>query len=268
MALIEARGAGLQIGGRWLVRGANLSAGPGEVIALVGPNGSGKSTLMRLLGGDLPPSEGDVLLDGRMIQSHRPKELARLRAVLPQQTVIQFAFTAAEVVEMGLGMDRDADFGAIRRSLERTDAEHLAGRTFPSLSAGEQARINLARVLAQDAPLLLLDEPTAALDLRHQQMAMHLAREIAAGGGTVIAILHDLNLAAAHADRIAIMKDGRLVQDGPPWDTLSEEILTGVFGCGISVTPHPITGHPLVLPTELAAKPGFPTKRADGIRLG
>lgn len=246
MATLHATAAGLQVGARWLVREVTLRIGPGEVVALVGPNGAGKSTLMRLLGGDIPATEGSVSLDDRDISSYRPKALALLRAVLPQQTLIQFSFTAGEVVEMGLSA-RDGDPVGIGRALARADALDLQHRIYPSLSGGEQARVSLARVLAQETPVILLDEPTAALDLRHQQLVMRLAREIAAEGGTVVAILHDLNLAAAFADRIAILHDGRLVADGSPWDVLTGPLLTEVFGCPIAVTPHPLSGCPLVL---------------------
>jgi iron complex transport system ATP-binding protein len=228
-----------------------LTVSPGEVVALVGPNGAGKSTLLRTLAGDEPATAGRVLLDGRPIESYRPRALARRRAVLPQQTVIQFAFTAREVVEMGRsphGGDEEADAAIVRRSLEETDAAHLGERIYPSLSVGEQSRVSLARVLAQTAPILLLDEPTAALDLRHQEMVIGLCRRIANTGGTVVIILHDLNLAAGFADRVVLLCDGRVVADGPPAATMTEALLTEVFACPIAVVPHPVRDGPLVLP--------------------
>src|SRR5262249_42797967 len=177
-----------------------------------------------------------------------PRDLALRRAVLPQQTVIQFAFTAREVVEMGRGPRRDDDDEAIvAASLAKTESNHVADRIFPSLSGGEQARVSLARVLAQEPPVLLLAEPTASLDLRHQQLVMEVARDLAAHGALIVAVLHDLNLAAAHAGRIALMHDGRLVADGPPWQTLTEPLLPEVFACRIAVTSHPVRGCPLVI---------------------
>lgn len=251
--ILTATGIGVSIRSRWLLRDVSLAASPGEVIALVGPNGAGKSTLLRVLSGDLVPTTGSVLLDDRPIASFRAHDLALRRAVLPQQTVLQFSFTAHEVVEMGRGPRRGAaDLTVVATSLARTESSHLAERIYPSLSGGEQARVSLSRVLAQEAPVLLLDEPTASLDLRHQQLVMDIARDLATQGALVIAVLHDLNLAACYADRIALMNDGRLVADGSPWDTLTESLLSDVFSCPITVTAHPARSCPLVisLPTE------------------
>jgi iron complex transport system ATP-binding protein len=250
---LTAEGIGVSIRARWLLRDVTISVSPGEIVALVGPNGAGKSTLVRVLAGDLEPTTGHVVLDDRPIGSFRPHDLALRRAVLPQQTVLQFAFTAREVVEMGRGPRRgDDDEAIIAASLAKTESSHVADRIFPSLSGGEQARVSLARVLAQEAPLLLLDEPTASLDLRHQQLVMEVACDLAAHGAMIVAVLHDLNLAASYADRIALMHDGRLVADGPPWQTLTESLLTEVFACPIAVTEHPVRGCPLVisLPTN------------------
>jgi iron complex transport system ATP-binding protein len=167
--------------------------------------------------------------------------------------VLQFAFTAREVVEMGRGErsrrdTRDADNLVIDTSMDRTDTGHLQSRTYPTLSGGEQARVTLARVLSQEAPILLLDEPTAALDLSHQQMVMEIAREVAADGGAVMTILHDINLAAGYADRLAILDRGELVSIGAPWEALDPELLTRVFDCPIAVAHHPMRNCPLVLP--------------------
>jgi iron complex transport system ATP-binding protein len=132
--------------------------------------------------------------------------------------------------------------------MDRTDVGHLQQRSFPTLSGGEQARVTLARVLSQEAPILLLDEPTASLDLSHQQMVMEIAREVAANGGAVMTILHDINLAAAYADRLALMDGGKLVSLGEPWTALDPELLTRVFDCPIAVAHHPMRNCPLVLP--------------------
>jgi iron complex transport system ATP-binding protein len=251
-AALVAEGIGVSVRARWLLRGVSISVSPGEIVALVGPNGSGKSTLVRVMAGDLEPTTGSVMLDDRPIGGFRPHDLALRRAVLPQQTIPQFAFTAREVVEMGRGPHRGNDQTVVAASLARTESSHVADRTFPSLSGGEQARVSLARVLAQEAPLLLLDEPTASLDLRHQQLVMEVARDLATEGAMIVAVLHDLNLAAGYADRIALMHDGRLVADGPPWQTLTEPLLTEIFACPIAVTEHPVRGCPLVisLPTN------------------
>lgn len=232
-----------------LLQDVSLTVEPGEVLILVGPNGAGKSTLLRVLAGDVVPASGRALLDGKPIREYHPRELALRRAVLPQQTVVQFAFSAREIVEMGRGEQRgDADDAIVTRSLERTDTLHLADRIYPSLSGGEQARVTLSRVLAQEAPILLLDEPTASLDLHHQQMVMEVARELAAGGARVVAILHDLNLAASYADRIGLLREGRLMAIGTPWETFRADLLSEVFSCEIAVARHPARDCPLVIP--------------------
>lgn len=253
-ATLEAAGVGIRAGSRWLVRDASFTLERGEVLAILGPNGAGKSTLLAALAGDAAPAEGTVLLDGRPLGAIRPLELARRRAVLPQQTFVQFAFTAREIVEMGrAAIDADSvDRAAIDLALRHTDAYDLQHRVFPTLSVGEQARVSLARVLAQETPVLLLDEPTAALDLRHQQLVMELARDLAARGAALAVVLHDLNLASAYADRILLLSDGRLAAIGTPRETLTEPLLSDIFGCRVSVVPHPETGLPLVLPLSAA----------------
>jgi iron complex transport system ATP-binding protein len=233
----------------------SLTVESGEVLVLVGPNGAGKSSLLRVMAGDLVPTSGAARLDGKPIDRIHPRELALRRAVLPQQTVLQFAFTAREVVEMGRGERKIDDDAIITESLTRTDMLHLAGRTFPSLSGGEQARVTLSRVLAQETPILLLDEPTASLDLHHQQLVMDVARELAASGASVVTILHDLNLAAAYADRIGLLKEGRLVALGKPWETFRADILSDVFSCEIAVARHPTRDCPLVIPMSSSARP-------------
>jgi iron complex transport system ATP-binding protein len=225
----------------------------GEVVALVGPNGAGKSSLLAVISGDLEPLTGTVAIDGRPLDAWSGRDLALRRAVLPQSFAVGFAFTVAEVVQMGrapwVGTPAQAlDESVVASLLRRTDVVELADRTFPSLSGGEKARVALARVLAQNTQLLLLDEPTAALDLHHQELVMQTARERAAGGGAVVVVLHDLGLAAAHADRVAVLAHGRIVAEGPPADVLAPALLSEVYQHEIEVVAHPRTGVPLVLP--------------------
>jgi iron complex transport system ATP-binding protein len=265
---LEARGVGYTVGGARLLADVSLAVRPGELVALVGPNGAGKSTLLRVLAGDLDPTEGGVLLDGKPLGSYRAAALARRRAVMPQQTILQFAFTVREVVEMGRAArpnsDSEAHRAAVDASLARTDASALAGRTYPTLSGGEQQRVTLARVLAQEAPLLLLDEPTNSLDLRHQELVLQTARSAAADGAAVLAVLHDLNLAAAYADRVALLSGGRLAACGPPWEVFTEALLSEIFQHPIAVCRHPLRDCPLVLPApELAARPLASTRRGS-----
>jgi len=222
-------------------------------VAIIGPNGAGKSTLLKLLAGDLLPSAGEIRLDGVPLASYSAHELSLRRAVLPQQTILQFAFSSREVVEMGRSPYRERRGSRVGErmvvtAMTRTETTPLAARTYPTLSGGEQGRVSLAQVLAQDAPILLLDEPTAALDLRHQGLVMEIARELASTGAAVLAVLHDLNLAAAHADRLAVLCDGRLVANDEPWAVLNEKLLSDVYGCPIAVCPHPVRGCPLVMP--------------------
>ena len=252
-----AEGVSLSIRSKWLLRDVSFSVEPGEVIALVGPNGAGKSTMLRALAGDLTLTSGRVTLDGRDIEKYHPRDLALKRAVLPQQTVLQFAFSVREVVEMGR-RPRSIEDGdeIVDARLRRTDAFAIADRIYPSLSGGEQARVTLSRVLAQQTPILLLDEPTASLDLHHQQMVMDVARELALTGASVVVILHDLNLAATYADRIGIMREGRLITIGTPWETCTEALLTDIFECEIAVVQHPIRDCPLVIPMARSSDNG------------
>jgi iron complex transport system ATP-binding protein len=258
---LDAQAVGYRIAGRALLDGVSLTLVPGEVLALVGPNGAGKSTLLRVLAGDLAPTSGAILLDGRPLSAFRARELALRRAVLPQQALMQFAFAAREVVAMGrhphLGRhgETDRDEAIVRAAMGRTETLPLAERAYPSLSGGEQGRISLARVLAQEAPVLLLDEPTAALDLRHQQATLGIARALAAEGATVLAVLHDLNLAAAYADRVALLAAGRLVTVGTPWATLTADTLGAVFEHPIAVLPHPALDCPLIVPLPHTGTP-------------
>jgi iron complex transport system ATP-binding protein len=244
---LEAVRATYAVRGRALVEDVSLRVEPGSLLAVVGPNGAGKSTLLRLLAGELDPTGGDVRVHGTPISAWPARALARVRAVMPQQTVLQFAFTAREVVAMGRSPHRDDAAGPVERALRRTETAELAPRSFPTLSGGEQARVTLARVLAQEPEILLLDEPTASLDVRHSELALRLARRLADGGRAVVAALHDLNAAARYADEIAVLKHGRLVALGTPWRVLTEDVLHDVFGHRVLVVPHPACDCPLVV---------------------
>jgi iron complex transport system ATP-binding protein len=253
-AMLCGEGLAYAVGGATLVDGIDVDADAGEVLALVGPNGAGKSTLLRLLAGELAPTHGRVVLSGRPLESIGHRERARLRAVMPQETVLQFAFTVREVVGMGRhphrGGNAERDGEAVERAMRWTEVRELQDRTFPTLSGGERSRTTLARVLAQESPVLLLDEPTAALDIRHQERAMTVARSFADSGGTVVAVLHDLNLAASYADRIALLHRGSLAAVGDPWAVLREDVLGRVFDHPVRVLQGP-GGAPLVVPERL-----------------
>lgn len=249
----EAAGLEVRLGGRTVLSGVGLQVVTGQVLALVGPNGAGKSTLLAALAADLPATAGEVRVAGRPVAGWTPRELALRRAVLPQTAVLSFPFTAEEVVRMGrapwAGLPAaDEDEPVVREAMARTEVAALAARPFGALSGGERARVALARVLAQRAPLLLLDEPTAALDLRHQELALRVCRERAAAGDAVVVVLHDLGLAAAYADRIAVLRHGRVAADGPPARVLEPGLLSAVYRQPVEVLRHPRTGGPLVLP--------------------
>ncbi|MFI6386916.1 heme ABC transporter ATP-binding protein [Nonomuraea sp. NPDC050547] len=248
----EAAGVCFGYGSEPVLRGADLAVFAGEVLALVGPNGSGKSTLLSVLAGDVRPRAGAVHLDGRPVAAWTARELALRRAVLPQRLDLAFPFTVEEVVGMGRapwartpGEEQDAQ--VVEAELERADVARFRTRAFQELSGGERARVGLARVLAQRTPMLLLDEPTAALDIRHQEAVLGLAGERARAGDAVVVVLHDLALAAAHADRVAVLSEGVVRACGTPARVLGEELLSHVYGHAVEVLPHPRTGVPLVV---------------------
>jgi iron complex transport system ATP-binding protein len=213
--LLSAADLSYRVRGRTILQDVTLAADAGEVLAVIGPNGAGKSTLLAALAGDLRPCAGEVLLAGRPVGDWSARRLAALRAVLTQQWTVEFPFTARQVVEMGATARTgrrargDAD-AAVEEALRQAEAGHLDEVPVTAMSGGERARVGLARVLAQDAAILLLDEPTASLDIRHQHQVLSVAREQAARGRLVVVVLHDLNLAAGYADRIALMNGGRL----------------------------------------------------------
>jgi iron complex transport system ATP-binding protein len=251
--LIEAQRVGVAFGDTIVLDRVDLVARAGELVALIGPNGAGKSTLLAALTGDLPPTAGMVFVDGQPIGAWTPRDLARRRAVLPQQVVMTFPFEVGDVVRMGrtpwAGTEvADEDDAAVDAAMAEADVAELVGRRFPTLSGGEKARVALARVLAQRAQLLLLDEPTAALDLHHQEHVLTVVRgRIAAGHGAVV-VLHDLGLAVAYADRVVVLSAGRVVADGPPAEVCTADLLSEVYRHPLEVLPHPRTGSPLVLP--------------------
>lgn len=242
-----------RFGAAHILEGVTLDIPYGRVLALVGPNGAGKSTLLGILTGDIRPSAGDIALDGRPLAQWSARELSRARSVLLQSNHVAFSFTASDVVEMGrapwIGTERaDADERLIADSMARTDVTHLASRAYPSLSGGEKARVSLARVLAQDTAVVMLDEPTAALDLRHQEDVLRIARERAAAGCAVVVVLHDLSLAAAYADDVTMLDGGRIVALGAPAEILTEQRIEQVYGAPVRVLADPDTGRPVVLP--------------------
>ncbi|MEV0062336.1 heme ABC transporter ATP-binding protein [Nocardia sp. NPDC050718] len=252
---VTLRAVGLTVrrGSRTVLEDVDFQVAAGEIVALVGPNGAGKSSLLAALAGELEPGSGTVKLEGHALSHWTPADMARRRAVLPQSHAVGFPFTAREVVAMGRAPwlhtpAADHDDELIAAALAATDVTHLAERIFPSLSGGERARVALARVLAQDTATLLLDEPTAALDLGHQEAVLRLAATRAAEGTAVVVVVHDLGVAAAYADRVTVLDAGRVAADGPPRTVLTPDLLTEVYRHPVDVFDHPVTGAQLVLP--------------------
>jgi iron complex transport system ATP-binding protein len=234
---LELDNAGINIDGRWLLRHASLELRGGGLLALVGPNGTGKSTLLRLLGGLWKAGEGAVALDGRDLKSLPRRAIARAIAYTPQDTRLDFAFAVREVVMMGrnphLGrfeIERESDHAAVDEAMRRADVTQLADRFVTELSGGESQRVLLARSLATEAPILLLDEPTASLDIAHALDVLNLCRELAEEGKSIAVAIHDMNLAARFADRVALLDEGRLIACGDAHEVLRAESLNRVFG--------------------------------------
>lgn len=236
-----------------VVRGVDLRVATGEVVALVGPNGAGKSTLLGALSGDLRVAAGEVHCFGRPLRNWSATQLSRRRAVLPQTAAVSFPFTVHEVVSMGRAPwvhtpASAADDRVVDEAIRAVDLTELADRPFTALSGGEKARASLARVLAQQTPLVLLDEPTAALDLHHQELVLELVTARAAAGAAVVVVVHDLSLAAAFADRVVVLSDGLVVAEGSPDEVLTPTLLTRVYRHEIDVVAHPRDGSLLVVP--------------------
>jgi len=250
---LEASGVSVLRGGREVVSDVDLVVRHGELVVLVGPNGAGKSTLMGVLAADLEPASGAVSLDGRPLAGWGVRELAMRRAMLLQRIEISFPFSVIDVVRMGRSpwagtSAEEEDDQAIAGAMADTDVTDLRDREYPSLSGGERARAALARVLAQGTGILLLDEPTAALDLQHQEVVMGVARARAGQGAAVVVVAHDLQLAAAWADRVVMLERGRVAADGSPHEVLTERLLSRVYRTPVEVVAHPVTGAPIILP--------------------
>lgn len=240
-------GEGLRVerSGRTLLSGVDVEACAGRLTVLVGPNGAGKTTLLKVLSGDLPPDAGRVDLGGRSVHDTKAAELARLRAVLPQRSELAFGLTVREVVGLGRlpwpesARSREEQ---VQLALQTVDLQPLADRPFTTLSGGERQRVQIARVLAQVGSAtegaVFLDEPTNHLDLAHQLQVLAIGRLLAERGLTVVAVLHDLALAARVADQVVLLRDGRVVVQGPPEHVLDAQRIEAVFGVRVSLVEH------------------------------
>ncbi|WP_062485996.1 ABC transporter ATP-binding protein [Candidatus Nitrospira inopinata] len=245
---------------RWTVEDVSFSIGFGEVLGIVGPNGSGKSSLLKLMAGLLRPASGAVFVEGRAVATLTPSDVAGILAVVPQEQPPLFPFSVAETVlmgrfphrkrgwwNMGVGAETEADLVAVHQAMVETDVLALADRLLSDLSGGERQRVLIARALAQEPDILLLDEPTAFLDLSHQidmcSLVQRLARERHL---TVGLVTHDLNVASLLCDRVVMMREGTVRAIGTPAEILRQDILHDVYGCDVMIDRHPQTGRPRV----------------------
>ncbi len=265
-AEVEGVTVAYESGGREIVAlsAIDLALRPGELLGLVGPNGSGKTTLIRVLTGVVRPSAGRVRLSGRDVASIRQAEIARLAAVVPQDPVLPPTFNSLDCVLMGrtphlrmLQQEGPRDLEIARRAMLATNTWGFADRPVGELSGGERQRVIVARALAQETPVLLLDEPTAHLDIGHQGAVLDLMRGFArldgsggSAGKAVLAVVHDLTLAAHYCDRLVVLKAGRVAAEGAPADVPRPELLRDVYDVPVTVIPHPETGRPVVAPSD------------------
>jgi ferric enterobactin transport system ATP-binding protein len=240
----------------------------GSFTVIVGPNACGKSTLLRGLARLLKPSTGQVVLDGRAITSYKAKEAARILGLLPQTSLAPEGITVADLVARGrhphqklIRQWSQADETAVLRAMEATDTTALSDRPVDELSGGQRQRVWVAMVLAQETPLLLLDEPTTFLDIAHQIELLELFGHLNREGRTLVAVLHDLNHAARYGTHIIAMKDGTVLAEGTPSQIITEELVEDVFGLPCKIIPDPVAGTPLVIPLGGAASPAATTVR-------
>lgn len=242
------------------LRHIDLKVKKGEKVALIGPNGSGKTTLIKLAAGVLPPGHGEVLLDGADLKTLSRREIAQRIAVVPQYFNMPFAFSVEEVVMLGrtpfikaLSGETEEDHSVVRCAMELVGIEQFTNRTFNELSGGERQKAILAMALAQEPKLLLLDEPTAHLDVNHQVEILELVKGLNREQGvTVVGAMHDLNLAALYFDRLVLLKEGSIFADGSPSAVLTEGTIHDVFGALVQIEQHPSAKvpHIIILPKE------------------
>ena len=235
----------------------DLRVEKGQMVALSGPNGSGKTTLIKLACGVLHPNKGEVYLDGANVSQMKRRQVAQQIAVVPQQFFTPFAFTVREVVLLGrtpflkaFSDERQTDRQAVERAMDQVGIQDLKDRYFNEVSGGERQKAILAMALAQEPQALLLDEPTAHLDINHQVEILEMVRTLNRSHGlTVVGAIHDLNMAALYFDRAILLKDGRVFADGPPSEVLTEETIRDVFSASVHVSRHPLTGAPHIIVT-------------------
>lgn len=250
-AVVRTRDVTFAVDGRELVSGVSFDLCAGEVVALVGPNGAGKSTMLSLLAGDVSPTQGSVEIAGTEVGKWKSGPLARMRSVMLQHNSANFAFSVDEAVHMGRlpwDVDADRDAALVAEAVADADLRGFETRDITTLSGGESARVSFARTKAQTTPIVFLDEPTAALDLRHQESLLKSVRQLRADGAAIVVVLHDLNLALRYSDRVLVFGDGRLVADGRPAEALTEELVDEVYGQSVRRLEPEGIDHPILIP--------------------
>ncbi|MCA8093787.1 ABC transporter ATP-binding protein [Burkholderia anthina] len=245
----------LRYGERTISASLSVAIPDGSFTVIVGPNACGKSTLLRALSRLIAPAAGRVVLDGKHIMALAPKEVARRLGLLPQSALAPEGITVADLVARGryphqsfLKQWSDADEKAVAEAMQATDVAALSDRLLEELSGGQRQRVWIAMVLAQQTPILLLDEPTTFLDIAHQIELLELLADLNDAGRTVVAVLHDLNHACRYASHLVAMRDGRIVAQGEPAAIFTERLVEDVFGLPSVIIPDPVTGTPLVVP--------------------
>jgi iron complex transport system ATP-binding protein len=256
--MIQVKNLRYSIGNKRLVDGLSFDVHPGEHLAIVGANGAGKSTLLKLLSRELPYTDGEIMIRGKALKTYKPAALARFRAVLAQQTTLSISFTVREIVGMGRYPHFDnrpsvQDHAIVQQAMEETGVSKFSDRDYNTLSGGEQQRVQLARVLAQiyDQPegILFLDEPTNGLDLLYQQQILGLARSLANRSYCVVSILHDVNVAARYADKVLILKQGKIIAFGPPAGVINCENIHQAFNIHVKLIQDDDSLCPFVVPS-------------------
>ncbi len=254
--MLRIRSLYVSYNGHDIVQDVSMSVSPGEILAIIGPNGAGKSTLIRAISGVIPPRKGTMQVNGIDLANLSSMQRARHLAVVPQARQLPGAYSVYQTVLLGrtpylswLGQAGKNDHARVRLALDWTQTATLADRLISQLSGGEQQRVMLARALAQDTPILLLDEPTTHLDLEHQSGLLNLIRDLTVQKQLcVLMVIHDLNLAGLYADRVALMVTGQIIAEGRPEEVLTAERLSTVYHVPVNVIPHPEYGTPLILP--------------------
>ncbi|GEA50173.1 iron ABC transporter [Vibrio inusitatus NBRC 102082] len=240
-----------QINGKSILYGINFEVSAGALIGIIGPNGAGKSSLLKHLSGYLTASSGDILIQGRSIVELNSNERASLISYLPQSNRVEFPYKVTELVSLGLvnnpNLNVEQKKEKIAQVLKRLNIEILADRTVDQLSGGEQQLVHLARILLQDTPIILLDEPSASLDIGHESQLMNILDSLVNEGKTVVVALHNLNTAAEFCDRLMLLQNGKLVADGIPEKILTQELIQSIYPYQVQVSTNTLTGNPNIL---------------------